>query len=116
MCAEWSQVKRKNTASLLTHFRVHWRGEPQLSVAMARCAGWKSPTGRRFSPLLRPSRVAIVSSHQELRAAMRRLQPVIWSKGTFLTPQHLQLQDRFIEDSLQFRLEALRYCAWGFSE
>ena len=38
---------------------------------------------------------------------MKRLQPVIWTKGTFLTPQHLQLQDRFLEDTLQFRLEAL---------
>ena len=36
---------------------------------------------------------------------MKRLQPVIWTKGTFLTPQHLQLQDRFLEDTLQFRLE-----------
>lgn len=47
---------------------------------------------------------------------MKRLQPVIWTKGTFLTPQHLQVQDRFLEDALQFRLEALKYCAWGFSE
>jgi type VI secretion system protein ImpJ len=47
---------------------------------------------------------------------MKRLQPVIWTKGTFLTPQHLQMQDRFLEDALQFRLEALKYCAWGFSE
>jgi type VI secretion system protein ImpJ len=47
---------------------------------------------------------------------MKRLQPVIWTKGTFLTPQHLQAQDRFLEDTLQFRLQALRFCAWGFSE
>jgi type VI secretion system protein ImpJ len=47
---------------------------------------------------------------------MKRLQPVIWTKGTFLTPQHLQVQDRFLEDALQFRLEALKFCAWGFSE
>ncbi len=47
---------------------------------------------------------------------MKQLQPVIWTKGTFLTPQHLQAQDRFIEDSLNFRLEALKFCAWGFSE
>src|SRR5438309_11105311 len=45
---------------------------------------------------------------------MRHLQPVIWSKGTFLTPQHLQLQDRVIEDTLQFRLQALNFCPWGF--
>ncbi len=47
---------------------------------------------------------------------MKRLQPVIWTKGTFLTPQHLQAQDRFLEDTLQFRLQALKFCAWGFSE
>lgn len=45
---------------------------------------------------------------------MKRLQPVIWSKGTFLTPQHLQLQDRYAESSLQFRLEALNFRPWGF--
>ncbi len=46
--------------------------------------------------------------------AMRQLQPVLLTKGTLLSPQHLQMQDRFLEDSLQFRLEALSYCAWGF--
>ena len=47
---------------------------------------------------------------------MRRLQPVIWSKGTFLMPQHLQMQDRYIENYLQFRLESLNFRPWGFSE
>ncbi len=47
---------------------------------------------------------------------MRYLQPVLWTKGTLLSPQHLQMQDRFLEDSLQFRLETLSYCAWGFRE
>jgi type VI secretion system protein ImpJ len=47
---------------------------------------------------------------------MRQLQPVIWAKGTFLTPQHLQLQDWFIESVLEFKLGALRFCPWGFSE
>jgi len=47
---------------------------------------------------------------------MKQLQPVIWTKGTFLTPQHLQTQDRFIEDTLNFRLQALKFCAWGFNE
>jgi type VI secretion system protein ImpJ len=46
---------------------------------------------------------------------MRILQPVIWSKGTFLNPQHLQIQDRFIESILQFRTEALQFRPWGFS-
>ena len=46
---------------------------------------------------------------------MRILQPVIWAKGAFLTPQHLQVQDRFVESVLQFRLEALNFRPWGFS-
>ncbi len=45
---------------------------------------------------------------------MRRLQPVIWSKGTFLTPQHLQIQDRFIESTVEFTLGSLHYRPWGF--
>ncbi len=47
---------------------------------------------------------------------MRILQPVIWAKGTFLSPQHLQVQDRFVESVLQFRLEALQFRPWGFSK
>jgi type VI secretion system protein ImpJ len=47
---------------------------------------------------------------------MKQLQPIIWTKGTFLTPQHLQVQDKFIEDTLNFRLQALKFCPWGFSE
>ena len=45
---------------------------------------------------------------------MRQLQPVIWSKGTFLSPQHLQAQERFVEDSVRFYLESLSSNAWGF--
>ena len=37
----------------------------------------------------------------EVAQEMRQLQPVIWSKGTFLSPQHLQAQERFVEDSAQ---------------
>ena len=47
---------------------------------------------------------------------MKQLQPVLWSKGTFLTPQHLQLQDKFLEDSMNFRVQSLKFCAWGFNE
>jgi type VI secretion system protein ImpJ len=47
---------------------------------------------------------------------MRQLQPVIWAKGTFLTPQHLQAQERYVESSLEFRLEALNFRPWGFYE
>src|ERR1051325_9110964 len=45
---------------------------------------------------------------------MPRLQPVIWSKGTSLTQQHLQMQDVFLENSLHFRLNALQFQPWGF--
>ncbi|MBK9169087.1 MAG: type VI secretion system baseplate subunit TssK [Bryobacterales bacterium] len=45
---------------------------------------------------------------------MRRLQPVLWTKGVFLTPQHLQAQDRFLESNLEFRLDSLLYKPWGF--
>ena len=47
---------------------------------------------------------------------MKQLQPVIWSKGTFLTPQHLQTRDRFVESCLQFRLDGLNFRPWGFFE
>ena len=46
---------------------------------------------------------------------MRQMQSVLWSKGVLLTPQHLQTQDRFIEDLLDFQLSSLAYCPWGFS-
>jgi type VI secretion system protein ImpJ len=46
---------------------------------------------------------------------MRQLEPVIWSKGTLLNPQHLQMQDRFLEDTLNFQLNALAFRPWGFS-
>jgi type VI secretion system protein ImpJ len=45
---------------------------------------------------------------------MRQLQPVIWSKGTFLSPQHLQAQERFVEDSARFYIDTLNSVAWGF--
>src|SRR5215471_19928046 len=44
-----------------------------------------------------------------------KLQPVIWSKGTFLTPQHFQAQERFVEAQLHFQLDALNFRPWGFS-
>lgn len=45
---------------------------------------------------------------------MRQLQPVLWTKGLILSPQHLQTQDRFFEDSLGFQLAALSPWLWGF--
>jgi len=45
---------------------------------------------------------------------MRQMQPVLWTRGVLLTPQHLQTQDRFLEDLLEFRLSALTFAPWGF--
>jgi type VI secretion system protein ImpJ len=46
---------------------------------------------------------------------MRQMQPVLWTKGVLLSPQHLQTQDRFLEDLVQFQLSTLTYCPWGFA-
>jgi type VI secretion system protein ImpJ len=45
---------------------------------------------------------------------MRQMQPVLWTKGVLLSPQHLQTQDRFLEDLLEFQLSTLAFCPWGF--
>jgi hypothetical protein len=49
------------------------------------------------------------------RTTMRQLQRVLWSKGVLLNPQHLQMQDRYLEELLAFRLDALTFRPWGFS-
>ncbi len=46
---------------------------------------------------------------------MRQLQPVVWSKGVFLSPQHLQAQDRFFEENLRFLSDSIAFRNWGFS-
>ena len=46
---------------------------------------------------------------------MKRLQPVIWTKGTLLNPQHLQVQDRFLESNLEFQTGVLAFRPWGFN-
>lgn len=46
---------------------------------------------------------------------MKRLQPVVWAKGTFLSPQHMQIQDRFIESVLEACLSSLNFRPWGFN-
>lgn len=43
------------------------------------------------------------------------MQPVLWTKGVLLSPQHLQTQDRFLEDLLHFQLSSLTFAPWGFS-
>jgi len=45
---------------------------------------------------------------------MTHLQKVLWTKGVLLNPQHLQAQDRYLESQLEFRLNALAFCPWGF--
>ncbi|HUF27358.1 MAG TPA: type VI secretion system baseplate subunit TssK [Gemmatimonadaceae bacterium] len=45
---------------------------------------------------------------------MRQMQPVLWTKGILLSPQHLQTQDRFVEDLLEFRCSTLAFAPWGF--
>jgi type VI secretion system protein ImpJ len=46
---------------------------------------------------------------------MRQMQRVLWTKGVLLSPQHLQTQDRFLEDLVSFQLSSLVFCPWGFS-
>lgn len=46
---------------------------------------------------------------------MKQLQPVLWTKGVLLTPQHLQTQDRHFDDLLGFQLSSLAYAPWGFT-
>lgn len=47
---------------------------------------------------------------------MRQLQPVLWTKGVLLNPQHLQTQDRFLEDTIEFQLSTLTVFPYGFSQ
>src|SRR5215208_6177213 len=46
---------------------------------------------------------------------MSQLQPVLWTKGLLLAPQHFQMQDRYLGDLLRFRLAALSFAPWGCS-
>jgi len=46
---------------------------------------------------------------------MARLQPVLWTKGVLLTPQHLQAQDRHHDETLAFQVSAFTFCPWGVS-
>jgi len=47
---------------------------------------------------------------------MKNRHRVVWTKGMFLTPQHFQTQDQFVEDALQFRFNASAYCSWGVTK
>jgi hypothetical protein len=86
-----------------------------------RCRAVKTHRGALGAPLLRPKGklkfLRRPSNFTGLRpeAAMRQMQKVLWTRGVLLTPQHLQLQDRFLEDTLAFRLSSLALYPWGFS-
>src|SRR5689334_16154837 len=47
---------------------------------------------------------------------MKTRNRVVWTKGMFLTPQHFQTQDQFVEEALQFRFTASNYANWGVTE
>ena len=40
---------------------------------------------------------------------------VIWSEGLFLQPQHFQQQDRYVEQYIETRCQALAPYSWGFT-
>jgi type VI secretion system protein ImpJ len=46
----------------------------------------------------------------------RRLNPVAWTEGMFLRPQHLQHQDLFAEERLRYHLHAVDPYHWGVRE
>ena len=45
---------------------------------------------------------------------MSQLQPVLWNKGAFLQPQHLQSQDYYLDSQLKFAMDAMVGYPWGF--
>jgi type VI secretion system protein ImpJ len=47
---------------------------------------------------------------------MKTRNPVVWTKGMFLTPQHFQTQDQFFEEAVQFRFNASNYANWGVTD
>src|SRR5215510_11244640 len=47
---------------------------------------------------------------------MKNRHRVVWTKGMFLTPQHFQTQEQFLEDSIQFRFTASQYANWGVTD
>ena len=45
---------------------------------------------------------------------MSQLQPVLWIKGAFLQPQHLQLQDLYLDGQMKFLMDSLIGYPYGF--
>jgi len=46
---------------------------------------------------------------------MSQMQKVLWTKGVLLTPQHLQSQDRFLEELVRFQVSSMTFSPWGFA-
>ena len=46
---------------------------------------------------------------------MPTLDLVLWSKGTLLTPQHLQAQDRYLDEIVRIQIGALTAFPWGLT-
>ena len=46
---------------------------------------------------------------------MALLESVLWTKGTVLTPQHLQAQDRYFDELMQSQVGALHQLPWGLT-
>ncbi|TVP73634.1 MAG: type VI secretion system baseplate subunit TssK [Gemmatimonadales bacterium] len=47
---------------------------------------------------------------------MSQFHGVLWTRGTLLSPQHLQVQDHHLRDLLHVRTSALSSRPWGFTE
>jgi predicted component of type VI protein secretion system len=45
---------------------------------------------------------------------MRQLHPVLWNKGAFLQPQHLQSQDLYLDSQMKFLMDSLFGYPYGF--
>src|SRR5664279_4350490 len=47
---------------------------------------------------------------------MKNNHRVVWTKGMFLTPQHFQTQDQFVQQALQFRFTVSCFANWGVTQ
>jgi type VI secretion system protein ImpJ len=47
---------------------------------------------------------------------MKNRHRVVWTQGMFLTPQHFQTQEQFLENAVDFRFRASHYANWGVTK
>ena len=74
-------------------------------------------TVRKLQDPLRQEIAATFRTHgQEHLALMKNRHRVVWTKGMFLTPQHFQTQDQYLENAVQFRFAASHYANWGVTD